>query len=219
MDPWVKIYEWCAENAPETGRAVLPGGPTLELDTAQGRTGGYPWPEDVLAFYEWCNGTLRTPNGYILPGLRPLGVAEIVSSWEEDMISSYDHLTAGTSPPSFEESDARGTFFAQLGADAIAAKSFDADKLAGSATGGFIPSLLPVAEDQSGSYLMIDRRGGKEFGAAVFFDKVDADLNDAPRWKSFLALSRATLQAVISETSEEQTGLTPIALGGRLTWQ
>ncbi|WP_224389048.1 hypothetical protein, partial [Pseudonocardia sp. ICBG1293] len=62
-------------------------------------------------------------------------------------------------------------------------------------------------------------RGGKEFGAAVFYDKVDADLNDAPRWKSFLALSRATLQAVISETPEEQTGLTPIALGGRLTWQ
>ncbi len=219
MDPWVRIHEWCAENASETGRAILPEGPTLELDAAQGRTGGYPWPEDILAFYEWCNGTLRTPNGYILPGLRPLRVAEIVSSWEEDMISSYAHLAAENSPPSSEEPDARGTFFAQLGANAIAAESFDANKVAGSTTGGFIPSLLPVAEDQSGSYLMIDRRGGKAFGAAVLYDKVDADLNDVPRWKSFLALSRATLQALISETPEEQTDLTPIALGGRLTWQ
>ncbi len=219
MDPWVKLYEWCAENAPETGEAFLSKGLAIELDTAQGRTGGYPWPEDVLAFYEWCDGALRAPSGYILPGLRPLGISEVVSVWEDDMLSSYAHLAAGASPPPSEKSDARGTFFAQLGANAIAAESFDANKLAGSAIGGFIPALLPVAEDQNGSYLMIDRRGGKEFGAAVFYDKVDADLNDAPRWKSFLALNRATLQAVTSETPEEQTDLTPIALGGRLTWQ
>ncbi|WP_224389042.1 SMI1/KNR4 family protein [Pseudonocardia sp. ICBG1293] len=213
MDPWESLAEWCEEHALKTRSAILPPSTSYEISAAQGGTGGILWPEDVLAFYEWRNGLERTPDGYLFPGLRPLRIDEVVANWQSFMDIAYEDVRP--SPPP-RDADSRMTFYGQLAVDVIGP---ECAQPAGSVTGRFIPSLLPIAEDQNGSYLMIDRRGGKEFGAAVFYDKVDADLNDAPRWKSFLALSRATLQAVISETPEEQTGLTPIALGGRLIWQ
>lgn len=107
---------------------------------------------------------------------------------------------------------ARGERFAQLAND-VTADDPNSAAPAGTEVGVFIPLWLPVAEDQSGSYLMVDRRRGPLFGCVVVSDKVDGDFG-AKRWSSFSALADEAATAL----EQKSGGFRVHAAGGRLIW-
>ena len=89
---------------------------------------------------------------------------------------------------------------------------------AGSEAGTFIPAFLPIAEDQSGSYLMVDQRPGPQRGCVFIFDRDEADTS-AVRWRSFADLCKKTYKAMQDDVVVEGTKYRPVGFGGRLTWE
>ena len=216
VDPWVDIADWCTQHAPKTRAAITALAPLDRRHRAQRATGGWPWPVDVDAFYEWCDGTVRTPEGYLLAGLRPLSVDEVVESWRINMTTLLPEWPAAVDDVTEPE---RELFFAQLAADVGTAAAADSPNHAPAGTTAvtFVPAFLPIAEDQSGSYLMVDRRNKRRYGCVVLFDKVDGDI-DEPRWDSLFSLAGETARSLRSGSPVAGTRLRPWAVGGRLTW-
>lgn len=214
MEPWESIGQWCTANAPATAEAISPPIAQEERWAAERRSGGWPWPPDVVGFFEWCNGTDRTPAGYLLPDLRPLHLAEVVTTWQ--MFLSITFPAPDLPEPQNDESVAMKYY--QYANDCLTAHPLG-NEPAGSTIGAFFPSWLPVAEDQSGSYLMVDRRKrGKHAGSVFLYDKVNADI-DAPRWRSLSHLADATHRALMTGEVVEGTTLRPTTASGRLHWQ
>lgn len=124
----------------------------------------------------------RTPEGCILPGLRPLSLAEIAEWWQILLISHYlDDNEIGRHDE---------LFCAQLAANPPADVLELQKEPAGEPLGRFIGPLLPLAEDQSGSFLVADRRRGRRRGCLSLLDKVDGTLG-AHSWDSWGRLGAA----------------------------
>lgn len=212
-----RILSWCARHAPHTAQAMTPPAERFELDFAQRRTGGWNWPDDLLEFYARCNGFTRSPAGNILVGYRPLSLGEVVEWWETSMsIALID-----TPPGDFPTETERARYFAQLANDPTPGgepggrdPNFEP---AGTPVGHFISSWLPIAEDQSGDFLMIDRRSRSQFGAVISFDKVDADISGCS-WPSLDVLISAVADAMENGTSVREMRRRPVGRDGHVTW-
>lgn len=214
MEAFNQIGEWCKKNAPATFAAI--NAPLVQSSqwAAQRRSGGWPWPVDVVGLYEWCDGSQRSPDGYLFPGFRPLSLTEIVATWQSFLSITFSD--SKLPEPQDEESVAM-TFY-QYANDCIAAHPLG-NEPAGTTIGSFFPSWLPIAEDQSGSYLMVDRRKRTRNANSVFvFDEVDADI-DAPRWGSFSKLLGSMIRALESGGPVPPLRVRPTVVSGRLEWQ
>lgn len=186
------------------------------LHTAQRRTGGWNWPDDVIAFFATCDGAERSPEGYVLPRHRPLSLTDVITNWEMLMSISYDRM-----PRSFPDEDSRSLFFAQLANEStpgVVDGSLEPNYAkAGTLAGRFISSWLPVAEDQNGSFLVVDRRVGPKFGCLIELDKVDADLAGTV-WPGLGLVLGAVNDALTNGTSLFGGRDLPSVVGGRITW-
>ncbi len=211
MDPWVRIKKWCAEYAPITSATIRDPLGEDALHAAQRNSGGYNWPPDVLAFYSQCDGTERSPASYVLPGFRPMTLDEIVTWWGQ-LVTMNQSLSSA--PPT--DATARHAHLAQLAATPMVPRNFNAEP-AGSPVGQFIAAWLPIAEDQNGSFLIIDRRRGANSGCVIEMDKVDFDIG-SHRWASLTELLGATADGLESAVPLADTRLSPHALDGQVTW-
>ncbi len=216
-DPWERIAAWCGEHAPETAAAIRPPAPTEVLNWAHGATAPSDWPDALWAFYAWCDGTERTPAGYLWPGFRPLPLLEVVETWRELMRIWFPDTT----PPIDHPEDDLPRAFAQQAIDLYGA---DAELAAlmgepGRPCDRFLPGMLPIAEDQNGSFLVCDRRGRLRdgYGAIAVFDRDEGYTHDAP-WRGLKQLAAATARALPTGRAVDGTRVHPVALGGRLTW-
>ncbi len=218
-DPWERIAAWCAEHAPQTAAAIRPPAPTEVFNEAHGATAPLVWPDTLWAFYAWCDGTERSSAGYLWPGFRPLPLAEVVETWREMMRIWFPDTAP---PPDHPEGDLPRAF-AQQTADLYYGADTEYAELTrgtgGRACGRFLPNLLPIAEDQSGSLLVCDRRGRLRdgYGSIAVFDRDEGYTYDAP-WRSFKDLGAATATALPTGRAVAGTRSHPVALGGQLTW-
>lgn len=213
MSLWNRILQWCAENAPATRAAVLTPLDEDALNTAQRRTGGWNWPEEVLAFFEQCNGLERTPAGYILPGYRPMTLDEVVSWWERLLLDAR-----GGKLPEFSSEKECYTYFAQMANDPTpGSRNLNADR-AGSPAGQFISAWLPIAEDQDGNFLVVDRRRGPKAGCLTEIDKVDVDFEES-HWPSLTALLDAVATSLDTGAPVAGSRYMPVASRDRLAWK
>ena len=221
---WASIIGWLGDNAPATAEAIRAPAGEQELADAQQETGG-SWPADVVAFYRLCNGTERSSAGYLLPGFCPLplhGPHQLGSvtgswSWRQEWLADAAREWAAQPPDPREENLRR---VAGLGP---APNPFDTTELdaapAGTRAMLWLPSWLPIAEDQSGSLLVCDRRWKPRthHGAVAEFDREEGFSQDAP-WRSLSALASATFTALRTGRAVSGTRLHPVAVGSRLTW-
>lgn len=124
--------------------------------------------------------------------------------------------------PDFSSEEERGRHYAQLANDPT--PDLDLGELdpnfarAGTAAGRFVSSFLPIAEDQSGSYLMADRRAGMDFGRIFSFDKVDADVGGS-WWPNLQQLLTAVADSLDAGSAVPGMHWIPVASGGRIVWR
>jgi cell wall assembly regulator SMI1 len=214
VSSWERLIEWCRANAPATYTAIQQPAGLERLHQAQRRTGGWTWPEDVLDFYTNCDGTSRSPAGYLFPGFRPLSIDEVVSWWRDLVII---HIAGDEVRGKVEDLE---HYLNQLVANPAPAQAAYYSSLAGTTTGQYIAQWLPVAEDQSSSFLVVDRRPrrGGQYGCVTAIDDVDMDAGEE-RWRNFDALLESTVAALEGGTAEQVSGLTANVHGGRLVWR
>lgn len=215
---WQQIETWCQEHAPETAATIRAPADNEVFNWAHSCTAPMTWPDPLWAFYAWCDGAERAPAGCLWPGFRPLSLVELVETWRELMRAWFPDTSPSPSTPE----DDLGRAFGQQAID-LHVVDPELDRLyrapAGTAIHTFIPALLPVAEDQSGSLLVCDRRPKPRShrGAIAVFDRVDGYVQDAP-WRNLTALASATATALRTGNVVAGTRSHPVALGGRLTW-
>jgi cell wall assembly regulator SMI1 len=75
-----RITAWCNRHAPATAAAIRPPASADVLSTVQATT-GRRWPDDLVAFYGSCDGTERTPAGYLFPGYCPDPLSDVGRHW------------------------------------------------------------------------------------------------------------------------------------------
>ena len=213
MDAWTRILQWCEQNARKTFDAIREPRGEDDLNTSQRRTGGWNWTHDVIDFYSRCDGLDRTPAGYLFPGFRPLSLAEVVEHWEGgvDQVATTD---SDVRPSSFPERD---VYYAQVAADSASRYLDLGIAEAGTPAGRFVTPWLPIAEDQSGSFLVADRRRGGHRGLLIEVDKVDADHN-ARIWPSLTFLLGAVATALETSSVVAGSRYVPAVVAGELAW-
>jgi cell wall assembly regulator SMI1 len=192
---WVDIVRWCRSNAPATAAAIRPPADGATRRRAVAATSGR-WPDDLWRWYQLADGTERTPDGYLLPSYCPMPLYAVMSHWVMWVDIGRD-LRAWAGDPG----------------DAVARLQTEP---AATAAGMFLPSFVPIAEDQSGSDLIVDTRHGEAHGCVTEYDKTDAD-NSGPRWPS--------VTAMLTDVAEALHATSPIGYwqpeveDGRLNWR
>jgi cell wall assembly regulator SMI1 len=182
QESWAEIVAWCRQHAPETANAIRPPAGSAVLREVQASTTG-EWPEDLHAWYTLMDGTQRSPAGYVLPGYCPLPLDAVRS--HSSMWRKY--LEAVAASPPDEAADRRTLALGgtpQRPADDIARVE---SQPAGSVASMFLPSFIPIAEDQSGSDMFVDTRTGPLYGCVTEFFKGNADFA-GPAWSSVSAM-------------------------------
>ncbi|MCW3841896.1 hypothetical protein ONA70_17495 [Micromonospora yasonensis] len=182
-ESWARIVAWCREHAPATAEAIRPPAGAAALERAQAATRGL-WPEDLRTWYTLADGTQRTPAGYILPFYCPLPLDAVMSHWS---MWQEGWARIAAEQASRQEENARRV--RALGGTPV--NPYDVNRLeaqpAGTAAYMFLPSFVPIAEDQSGADMFVDTRLGSMRGCVTEFLKGDAD-TDGPKWPSVTAM-------------------------------
>jgi cell wall assembly regulator SMI1 len=140
---WARIVSWCHDHAPETAAAIRPPAAAALLTQAEQAT-SRSWPEELRTWYTLADGTQRTPAGYVLPFYCPLPLQSVMSHW-----SMWQEIWAGLIASSRNEKAQDLYNIVQLEAQP-----------AGTVAGMFLPSFVPIAEDQSGGDMFVDTRSG-----------------------------------------------------------
>jgi cell wall assembly regulator SMI1 len=205
---WAAIVDWCRAHAPATSAAIRPAADPAAVRAAEELTGAR-WPAELHAWYRLADGTERTPAGYVLPGYRPLPVDELARTWRARQEFAVQAAAAAARRPD--------PIAAALGGEAE--DPYDVNLLqrqpAGTPAGLFLPSFLPIAEDQSGSDLFVDTRPGLSSGCITEFVKGDAD-SWGPRWKSVATMLENVADALHAARSAGPWH--PEVDGQRLSW-
>ena len=208
-EAWERIVRWCEECAPATAEAV--GAPAAPAAIAAVEAAfGWRWPADLRAWYAQADGAARTPAGYLLPGARPLPLDEV----REHALMWRQVREQVMAPGAWDAGDPHRAALGGAVEDPRDAARLDALP-AGTMAGLFLPSFVPVAEDQSGSGLVVDLRAGAQHGRVTVHDKVEADAW-GHGWPSVTALLDAVATAL---TTGSPVGFwRPYAVDGRLEW-
>jgi cell wall assembly regulator SMI1 len=153
-----RIVSWCHDHVPETAAAIRPPADAALLTHAEQATSG-SWPEELRTWYTLADGTQRTPAGYMLPFYCPLPLQSVMSHW-----SMWQEIWADVIASSRNE-EAEGLYdIARLEAQP-----------AGTVAGMFLPSFVPIAENQMGDDMFVDTRSGRLRGCVSEFVKGNAD--------------------------------------------
>ena len=205
--------QWCSQNARKTFEAIREPKGKEDLNAGQRRTGGWNWPDDVIDFYSRCDGLDRTPAGYLFPGFRPISLTEVVEEWERG-VDQVAQIDSNAKLPSFQEQE---VYYAQVAADSGPRYRDLGIADAGVPAGRFVTPWLPIAEDQSGSTLVADRRRGDHNGNLIEIDKVDSDYN-AHTWPSLTILLDAVATALEANSTIAGSRYKPSIRAGELAW-
>ncbi len=205
---WARIMRWVGDHTPTSAATVRPPAGAAALTAAQKATGRV-WPPDLIEWFQLMDGTERSPAGYLLPGHCPMPLSSVVQT--RSMLSGLvTPRTAGDplnrnlrSRPGAPEPD-----------DPYDVERLDAQP-AGSPTPVFLPSFLPIADDQNSNYLVVDTRAGALHGCVLFVDKVEAVVE--PRgWDSVAVMLTDLADAL--ESRRVIGTVAPEVDGHRLTW-
>jgi cell wall assembly regulator SMI1 len=196
---WAHVVSWCQDHAPETAAAIRPPADAALLRQAEQATSG-SWPEDLRTWYTLADGTQRTPAGYVLPFYCPLPLQAVMSHW-----SMWQEIWADIIASSRNEEAEDHYDLARLEAQP-----------AGTAAWMFLPSFVPIAEDQAGSDMFVDTRSGRLRGCVTEFVKGDAD-PWGPKWPSVTAMLADLAEGL--QAGRPVGRWLPVVLHGRLDWE
>ena len=87
---------------------------------------------------------------------------------------------------------------------------------AGTVAGMFLPSFIPIAEDQSGDDMFVDTRSGKLRGCVTELVKGNAD-TWGPKWPSVTAMLADLAEGL--HAGRPVGGWQPVVDHGRLDWE
>ena len=206
---WACVVNWCQDHAPETAAVIRPPAAGALLRQAEQATSG-SWPEDLHTWYTLADGTQRTPAGYVLPFYCPLPLHAVISHW-----SMWQNIWAAIAASSRnEEADRRLRALGGIPEDPYDIARLEAQP-AGTAAGMFLPSFVPIAEDQSGSDMFVDTRAGRLRGCVTEFVKGDAD-TWGPKWPSVTAMLADLAEGL--QAGRPVGGWQPVLIHGRLDW-
>lgn len=164
---WQSLLLALSRRWPEALRALRPPESEQRVLAAEART-GVVWPDELRALFRLQGGSIAyTGDAEIWPG--------------------------GCSPLTFDDMVEQRARSVQMWADE-GLPDFTSDP-AGTPSGMFLPSFVPVALDGSGGYLIVDTRSGPAAGCVTPFHKSDADLNGSD-WLSISDLLRSTAAAI-----------------------
>ena len=165
-----RITAWCNRHAPATAAAIRPPASADVLSTVQATT-GRRWPDDLVAFYGSCDGTERTPAGYLFPGYCPDPLSDVGRHWTRWQ-TSWAGVVIALEDDETDQEERRVR--RALGAGPVT-EIYDLDRLmaepAGATASRFLPAFVPFAEDQSGDDLFVDTRSGPQHGCVTEYLK------------------------------------------------
>ena len=193
---WARITTWLQAHAPATAATLRPAAPAEELARTEEST-GVLWPQQLRTWFTLHDGWDRDAWASVLPG------------WSSPM-----SLTR-----SLEERQIWLDVWRDLADDDedIAARRTEAaQQQAGQVAGVFLPSFVPLDEDQSGDVLFVDCRPGPRHGCVTHWMNHDFDHYGLGWWSIGQMLSD------VAEHLEQQTPCRywrPRVEDGSLRWE
>ena len=153
--------------------------------------------QELRTWYTLADGTQRTPAGYVLPFYCPLPLQSVMSHW-----SMWQEIWAGiiASSPNAGSGGPLRHRPARGPASGISGREF-------------LPSFVPIAEDQSGDDMFVDTRSGRLRGCVTEFVKGNAD-TWGPKWPSVTAMLADLAQGL--HAGRPVGGWQPVVDHGRL---
>jgi cell wall assembly regulator SMI1 len=212
---WADIVQWCRRNAPATAAAIRPPADTAMLRQAVAATSGR-WPDDLGTWYQLADGTERTPHGYLLPSYCPMPLQNVIEHWRMwlDVGRDLRALRRAEDEDPWKQAADRSLGVVPEGHDEVFARL--QTEPAGTAAGMFLPSFVPIAEDQSGSDLFVDTRHGESHGCVARYDNVDVDYQGR-QWPSVTAMLTDVADAL--RTASPVGYWQPEVEDGTLSWR
>lgn len=155
---WARIIAWCRANAPATAGALTQPSGDAEITAAETEF-GERFPDDLRDFFRHVGGITDIVHGAVLPlGYAPMSLADSRHKWR---ILREIRGSVDYLPP--------------------------AEPVAGTQTGCWPQSFVPIGEDACGSNLFADLRTGAARGCVAEFHKVEGfDLQ--PQWPGVAAM-------------------------------
>lgn len=222
---WTGIANWLDVNAPATARTIrVPAQEALIRSFVEGAPNG--WPNDLSALYHLVDGAELSTAGCVFPNYRPLPLEEaektrqmMLDIWaqvgeeanavfkRERKSPHYLNLRAAR-----EAYDGAPTPEPHKPYDPAGAEAEEA----GIQASMFISSFLPVADDNSGDFLFVDLRKGRQHGCVSEYFKEEADWRPAI-WPSIDALLEETLTSL--RTGRPAFSFMPSVMNGSLIWE
>lgn len=203
---------------PATAAAIRPSAGAAAIRAAE-RATSRRWPAQLVALYELADGTARTPAGFLLPWMRPLPLAEVATTWAM-MQEVWAGLRRQFQVVDIDEHRRHLNLLAQTPGATLPPDPYDVDRLevelAGSEAGMFLPSFVPIAENQSGDYLFVDLRHGTQHGCVTHYRKDSADWSGSA-WPSIETMLADIATAL--ETGGWAGQGVPVVDGDRLHWE
>ena len=192
---WTRIMTWLQTHAPATAQALRPPAPAAELAAAQERT-GVSWPSELQEWFGLHDGWERDAWPSILPGWSsPMSLQRCLDDWRMQQ-EIWADLAGGDEDVAAQLVDAAGE---------------DAGEMAGV----FLPSFVPLDEDQSGDVLFVDCRPGPRQGCVTEWMKENFDSAGVGWW------SIGQMFSDVADHLENQTACRfwrPQVVDGVLRW-
>jgi cell wall assembly regulator SMI1 len=193
---WRNIVAWCRENAAVTAETLR--GPASEeaLSAAQAEM-GFDWPAELLAWLRVGDGARRTNHADLIPpGFIPMGVDQIMQVWRmiRDVINTGEWLEPGE----VEASEAGE---------------------AGTSSGVWCRTFIPVGDYTTGDFLFIDLRSGPLHGCIREWENGAAYPRE-PNWDSVASMLEDIGQALqTGQWEDDVSRRMPTVEEGALKWK
>jgi cell wall assembly regulator SMI1 len=194
---WTSIVRWLEAHAPASAAALH--GPVDEaaLTAAEEET-GREWPEQLVAWLRMNDGEGRSGDAEIVPlGYLPLGVDWILRNWRmmveiSEEVNGPEEMAAGEAQP------------------------------AGSRSGAYLRSWLPIGDDTSGDLLFVDTRPGTQSGSVSDFEHDNGGFTRPPVWPDIAAMLEDVAAALRSgrwvHPHDPDYDMVPVVRDGKLHW-
>ena len=157
---------------------------------------GYDWPAELLAWLRVGDGAHRTIHADVILGFIPMGVAQIVDEWRlmREVINTGEWLEPGEVEAS--EAGEAGTY-----------------------SGVWCRTFIPVGDYTTGDFLFIDLRSGPLHGCIREWEDGAAYPRE-PHWDGIASMLSDIDQALqTGQLLDEGTGKIPTVKDGALEWE
>jgi cell wall assembly regulator SMI1 len=192
---WTRITTWLQAHAPTTAAALHPPASVQDVARAEEST-GVVWPQQLRTWFGLHDGWDRNAWASVLPGWSsPMSLSR---SLEERQIwlEVWDDVAADDEEIVERRTEAMG-------------------QQAGEVAGVFLPSFVPLDEDQSGEALFVYCRPGLRQGCVTHWMKHDFDYYGLGWW------SIGEMLSDVADHLEQQTPCRywrPQVQDGSLSW-